>query len=271
MLFVVNVISAAEENGTSEDSSFIERKTWQSSNDSGLSIDTSLGDLEEPWPGHRLIRIEGCKKACAFCDINRLKTKSGWQIKSYFKCKACDVPLCKSNKECFMKYHELRLEQPDVSPKELQKRLKAQTKPMMIHNIVGGADLQSYIDMVPPLVSISPNSNASSPPPVNHGQTQEGKSLNMSGTDPPPMTSQRLDSQSPSTNQGNEPPTLQAPPLIAMTVPNPVTKVSAEKDAASAEDAVSDYQRDGSPVPALVPPEDLPTNRESRPSDIVIK
>uniref|UniRef100_A0A8W8NFM9 Uncharacterized protein n=1 Tax=Magallana gigas TaxID=29159 RepID=A0A8W8NFM9_MAGGI len=54
---------------------------------------TDLKFYDEVLPGHRLIRIEGSKKACAYCDIQRLKTKSGWQIKSYFKCLACDIPL----------------------------------------------------------------------------------------------------------------------------------------------------------------------------------
>lgn len=96
---------------------------------------TDLKFYNEVLPGHRLIRIEGSKKACAYCDIQRLKTKSGWQIKSYFKCLACDIPLCKSDKECFLRYHELRLEQPNVPPKELHKRLKTKNKPLLLHNV----------------------------------------------------------------------------------------------------------------------------------------
>lgn len=96
---------------------------------------TDLKFYDEVLPGHRLIRIEGSKKACAYCDIQRLKTKSGWQIKSYFKCLACDIPLCKSDKECFLRYHELRLEQPNVPPKELHKRLKTKNKPLLLHNV----------------------------------------------------------------------------------------------------------------------------------------
>ncbi|XP_076114842.1 uncharacterized protein LOC143082833 isoform X10 [Mytilus galloprovincialis] len=78
-------------------------------------------------PGHKLVHITGHKRACAYCNILRLKTKSGWAIKSYYKCEACDVCLCKGKKDCFVRYHELRMEQPDLSPKMLLKTLKEAT------------------------------------------------------------------------------------------------------------------------------------------------
>lgn len=78
-------------------------------------------------PGHKLVHITGHKRACAYCNILRLKTKSGWAIKSYYKCEACDVCLCKGKKDCFLRYHELRMEQPDLSPKMLLKTLKEAT------------------------------------------------------------------------------------------------------------------------------------------------
>ncbi|XP_061181265.1 uncharacterized protein LOC133189879 [Saccostrea echinata] len=115
---------------------------------------TDLKFYDEVLPGHRLIRIEGSKKACAYCDIQRLKTKSGWQIKSYFKCLACDIPLCKSDKECFLRYHELRLEQPNVPPKELHKRLKTKNKPLLLHNVTPSQMKSSNTSSPSPNISI---------------------------------------------------------------------------------------------------------------------
>lgn len=60
---------------------------------------------------HVARRLENNKdKYCYFCKINRVKIKSGYNIKSRFKCSKCDVSLClgeRMNRNCFYMYHEM--------------------------------------------------------------------------------------------------------------------------------------------------------------------
>nr|XP_022330364.1 uncharacterized protein LOC111128076 isoform X13 [Crassostrea virginica] len=54
---------------------------------------------------HRL--ISGSRKRCAMCYYNRVKTKSGWDIYTNYKCEACDVALCnRESTHCFNRFHE---------------------------------------------------------------------------------------------------------------------------------------------------------------------
>ncbi|XP_060086292.1 uncharacterized protein LOC132565634 isoform X9 [Ylistrum balloti] len=57
--------------------------------------------------GHRLVRNTGTRyKPCVLCQLKKVRTKSGWYVNTYFKCLACDVPLCKSPlRDCFRQYH----------------------------------------------------------------------------------------------------------------------------------------------------------------------
>ena len=53
---------------------------------------------------HRLVYIAS-RKPCVWCQINRVKTKSGWYCYASYRCVKCDVPLCKQGRDCFMEYH----------------------------------------------------------------------------------------------------------------------------------------------------------------------
>ncbi|VDI71588.1 Hypothetical predicted protein [Mytilus galloprovincialis] len=55
---------------------------------------------------HTVVRtVENKYKPCVFCQIQKRKTKKGWYIYSYYKCKACDIPLCTGQRNCFNDYH----------------------------------------------------------------------------------------------------------------------------------------------------------------------
>lgn len=54
---------------------------------------------------HRL--VPGSRKRCALCYYYRVKTKSGWDIYTNYKCEACDVALCNREiTQCFGRFHE---------------------------------------------------------------------------------------------------------------------------------------------------------------------
>lgn len=57
---------------------------------------------------HFLSVIHGCKKLCAYCLSNKIRTKAGWFIYTKFKCNYCNVPLCqeRSGRFCHMLYHK---------------------------------------------------------------------------------------------------------------------------------------------------------------------
>lgn len=55
---------------------------------------------------HIQVHTEGNKrKVCAFCNMKRLKTKSGYRVYTTFKCLACNIPLCNIERGCFEHYH----------------------------------------------------------------------------------------------------------------------------------------------------------------------
>lgn len=70
-------------------------------------IPLPLGDLSK----HPLIPIIGMKrkqKDCKYCQIHKIKSKSGLRLKTNFKCATCDVALCCSQnteRHCFILFH----------------------------------------------------------------------------------------------------------------------------------------------------------------------
>lgn len=59
---------------------------------------------------HVLVKNAGNRyKPCAYCVSQKIKTKSGWYVNTYYQCEVCGVPLCKptarSNRNCFYSYH----------------------------------------------------------------------------------------------------------------------------------------------------------------------
>lgn len=56
---------------------------------------------------HRPVRMPGKNnyKVCSLCYSNKIRTKSGYYVYSYYKCSVCDVPLCIGRRKCFLEYH----------------------------------------------------------------------------------------------------------------------------------------------------------------------
>lgn len=80
---------------------------FESSDIASLSFQMSEEFQNLEATGHRLVRNTGPKyKPCVLCQLKKVRTKSGWYVNTYFKCLACDVPLCKSPiRDCFRHYH----------------------------------------------------------------------------------------------------------------------------------------------------------------------
>ncbi|VDI07807.1 Hypothetical predicted protein [Mytilus galloprovincialis] len=57
---------------------------------------------------HKPIRMPGKNnyKVCSLCYRNKIRTKSGYYVYSYYKCSVCDVPLCIGRRKCFLEYHK---------------------------------------------------------------------------------------------------------------------------------------------------------------------
>lgn len=53
---------------------------------------------------HSLVSMT-VSKYCVMCHRNGTKLKSGFGVKTWSKCSACDVPLCKNKRLCFYQYH----------------------------------------------------------------------------------------------------------------------------------------------------------------------
>ena len=53
---------------------------------------------------HELVKIEGRKRMCRECVHQQRKTASGRPVETTFRCKFCDIPLCKIR--CFTSYHD---------------------------------------------------------------------------------------------------------------------------------------------------------------------
>ena len=55
------------------------------------------------------------RRKCAYCEMKKVKTYSGNDVYSYFMCRACDVVLCQSMRNCFVEYHKYIAEKIDKS------------------------------------------------------------------------------------------------------------------------------------------------------------
>ena len=68
------------------------------------SVQSTIGDTV-----HRLIpNPGGLKRTCAYCKQEGTKFKCGMFRRSYYRCEACDVALCRPRaKDCFEKWHLL--------------------------------------------------------------------------------------------------------------------------------------------------------------------
>jgi len=55
---------------------------------------------------HTLQKISGCAKVCALCIEKKKKAPSGWGKQTTYKCKQCEILLCRVG--CFLEYHEQR-------------------------------------------------------------------------------------------------------------------------------------------------------------------
>lgn len=57
---------------------------------------------------HRLSKMDGNKlKRCFYCQMTKVRTRSGYRVKTTSHCVACEVPLCAGSTKCFQFYHEL--------------------------------------------------------------------------------------------------------------------------------------------------------------------
>lgn len=57
---------------------------------------------------HRLSKMDGNKlKRCFYCQMTKVRTRSGYRVKTTSHCVACEVPLCAGTTKCFELYHEL--------------------------------------------------------------------------------------------------------------------------------------------------------------------
>ncbi|XP_063401557.1 uncharacterized protein LOC134685596 isoform X18 [Mytilus trossulus] len=55
-------------------------------------------------------------KYCVYCKIMGNRTSCGWNVRSYYCCDACDVPLCSGKRDCYNDYHNmLKKSQPDLT------------------------------------------------------------------------------------------------------------------------------------------------------------
>ena len=70
---------------------------------------------------HKLVYTEERRlRKCVYCHMKNVKTYSGHAVTSYFRCQACDVPLCKTMRNCFIDFHKLieshgRFNTPEIS------------------------------------------------------------------------------------------------------------------------------------------------------------
>lgn len=56
---------------------------------------------------HKLVRLGGKQRPCVLCKRFCKKTPCGDNIRTYYKCAKCDVPLCKGPiRNCYKDFHE---------------------------------------------------------------------------------------------------------------------------------------------------------------------
>lgn len=82
---------------------------WNS-NSSGYQVQY----MSKAQPGsHNLIPLtSSSNKPCALCKKNNIRTATGLPTKTYYKCDACDVCLCRPQvRDCFVQYHDQMFKQ----------------------------------------------------------------------------------------------------------------------------------------------------------------
>lgn len=64
---------------------------------------------------HRLVNAfdKNHRKNCAYCSFHKIKTRAGWRINTNYICEACNIPLCKGERNCFYLYHKVLEEYGD--------------------------------------------------------------------------------------------------------------------------------------------------------------
>lgn len=66
-----------------------------------------IGDMSKH-PMVPIIRIKRIQKDCKYCQVHKLKSKSGLRFKTNFKCATCDIALCSgehTERHCFVLFH----------------------------------------------------------------------------------------------------------------------------------------------------------------------
>ena len=65
-----------------------------------------IGDMSD----HPLVHIneKRTQRDCKYCQIHKIKSKSGLRLKTLFKCAKCNVPLCaaqNTDRHCYVLFH----------------------------------------------------------------------------------------------------------------------------------------------------------------------
>lgn len=56
---------------------------------------------------HKAVHTAAYKqKRCVYCQMNKVKTRSGWKVLTQYRCSQCQVALCTGERNCFYYYHK---------------------------------------------------------------------------------------------------------------------------------------------------------------------
>ena len=85
---------------------------------------------EDEVPGHPVVLVGGNYKQreCRYCRFHGNRTKSGWRVKTNYKCAICQIPLCtkeSTGRNCFTNYHQEFVfgdQQPDARVQTMVKK-----------------------------------------------------------------------------------------------------------------------------------------------------
>ena len=111
---------------------------WNSKIVSGLQVprgDTVVSGQNVSSPKrHVLVRIgQGTNRKCQFCSIIGIKTACNI-VRSYYKCEACDVFLCRPNvRDCFRQYHAYLALQSQINASKQHKVTQSQIDALKQH------------------------------------------------------------------------------------------------------------------------------------------
>lgn len=68
---------------------------------------------------HKAVHTTAYKqKRCVYCQMNKVKTRSGWKVLTQYRCSQCEVALCTGERNCFYFYHKQFLNIDTDSAKE---------------------------------------------------------------------------------------------------------------------------------------------------------